>query len=153
MSQQPTGQNQAELESSQRVEHQHAELRGMVGEMQKTITSRPENAGFLGQKLTELMKYLEMHFHEEEAEGFFEQVERHAPRLTTETGQLKDEHKVFLVQVRSMIASVDSAEGTDAWWEQLEKDFLEFGKAIMQHESKENQLLQRAYIEDIGSHD
>lgn len=153
MSGQPSDRASSDLAASRRIEEQHVSLREMIAEIRKTISSRPDNLELIGQKLNDLQKKLETHFLEEENGGFFDQIDRKAPRLSTETSQLKDEHKVFLVQVRSLVVVAESCEGTDEWWQQLKKDFRDFSKAVMHHESMENQLLQQAYNEDIGSHD
>ena len=142
----------AGIPASDRIVSQHTMLREMIVQFQTTLDSRPERRDVAVHQISALLKKLEAHFHEEEEEGFFDQITACAPRFATETDRLMQEHQVLLKQMRCLTALAETCEGSDLWWDRLKNDFHEFRVTIMHHESAENQLLQRAFNEDIGSH-
>jgi iron-sulfur cluster repair protein YtfE (RIC family) len=142
-----------DIPASSRIAAQHGHLRDMIGQIQATLTNRPDRRDVIVHEIAALLKELEVHFHEEEDAGFFDQIDACAPQLTSETARLKEEHQVLLKQMRSLTALAETCEGSDPWWERLKTDFHQFSLTIMHHEAAENQLLQRAFNEDIGSHD
>jgi iron-sulfur cluster repair protein YtfE (RIC family) len=139
--------------ASQRVESQHRVLREMLAEVRRTLESQPDSLDILGSQLSALAQKLQEHFLEEEEGGFFEHIRKRAPQLSTDSTQLEEEHVDLLGQIRDLVAKVATCEGSEPWWQDLKAEFHDFSKLLMQHESLENQLLQRAYSEDIGSHD
>ena len=153
MVEQPEDRKAEAVAASKRIEEQHVHLRDMIAEIGRTLENSFESDEQVCCQLATLLVKLESHFLDEEEEGFFEQIEQKAPRLSSETEQLKEEHQRLLIQVSKLIATAESCERTVSWWENLKTDFHEFSKALMHHESMENQLLQRAYNEDIGTRD
>ena len=139
--------------ASQRVESQHKVLRKMIAEVQGTLESQSDSFDILSSQLSVLAQKLQEHFIEEEEGGFFDHIKKRAPQLSTDSTQLEEEHVDLLGQIRDLIAKAATCEGSESWWQGLKTDFHDFSKLLMQHESLENQLLQRAYGEDIGSHD
>ncbi len=139
--------------ASERIEEQHAHLRDMIAEIRGTLENQEEEVEQVNHQLAALLKELVAHFLDEEDDGFFDQIEQKVPRLSPEVRHLKEEHQQFLEQMRVLVATAESRAGTPLWWQSLKTDFHEFSKALMHHESTENQLLQRAYNEDIGTRD
>jgi hypothetical protein len=103
--------------------------------------------------MAELAAHLKSHFEVEEEGGFFTQVVARAPRLADQVGQLSDEHKSMTKTVESLCIEAANGDGSAAWWEKNDADFHRLSKELMQHENHENQILQDAYTEDIGSDD
>ncbi|MEO2046859.1 MAG: hemerythrin domain-containing protein [Pirellulales bacterium] len=138
---------------SQRYESQHKVLREMIAEVRGTLESQSDSLDILGSQLSVLAQKLQEHFLEEEEGGFFDHIRKRAPQLSTNSTQLEKEHVDLLGQIRDLIAKAATCEGSEPWWQGLKTDFHDFSKLLTQHESLENQLLQRAYSEDIGFHD
>lgn len=143
----------SEAAASQRIETQHVALRERIAEIQKTLESQPDEPELIGTHLSTLSHELQAHFLEEEEGGFFDHIRQRAPQLSTDTKLLEEEHQEFLGRIRDLITIAETCEGSDPWWQRLKAEFHEYSKGLMHHESLENQLLQRAYNEDIGSHD
>ncbi len=100
-----------------------------------------------------LCNQIETHFGEEETAGFFDDIVAQAPRLSQQTEHVCDEHGCLLETVRKLANQANDGDGSTDWWQRLESAFREFSKRLMQHESKENDLLFQAYYDDIGSPD
>ena len=143
----------AETEASQRIETQHMALRDRVADIQRALQSQPDKSDPICSKLSGLLKDLQAHFLEEESGGFFNHIKLRAPQLETDTKLLQEEHQDLLGKARDLITAAEACEGNEQWWQRLKANFHDFSKSLMHHESLENQLLQRAYNEDIGSHD
>jgi hypothetical protein len=59
-----------------------------------------------------------------------------------------------MLHTASELARFASAgSGSESWWRELNSRFHVFSKELMHHEGEENQLLQEAYQDDIGSKD
>jgi hypothetical protein len=76
-----------------------------------------------------------------------------APRFADRTTLLRDEHAALRADLAGLTARAGEADVSDAWWQELLAGFHEFSKALMQHETKENELLQDVFDEDVGSKD
>ncbi len=142
-----------ETSDSKRIESQHRALRSRISEIQKTLESQSDTLDLIGSQLFALSQELHQHFLEEEKGGFFDHIRKRAPQLSTDTKMLEEEHHELLGQIRNLANCAETCDGSDLWWQRLKADFHEFSKELMHHESLENQLLQRAYSEDIGASD
>ena|GEM_PF-1785283 len=142
-----------ETAASQRIDSQHVALRERIAGIRKTLEGQPDKPELVGSQLSMLSEELQEHFLEEEKGGFFDMIRQRAPRLASDTKLLEEEHQEFLGRIRDLITTAETCEGSEPWWQRLKAEFHEYSKGLMHHESLENQLLQRAYNEDIGSHD
>ena len=76
-----------------------------------------------------------------------------APRLSDNVESLKRDHQSLLSAVRKLNQVASQGNGSSDWWQQLEQAFHQFSTDLMHHESTENELLQQAYTDDIGTGD
>jgi len=131
-----------------RREHEH--LRELLGNLHQALIERREAANKLSEMMTSLQEHVRVHFHEEEEGGLFSEVTAQAPRMSDRAEELKNEH----VDLGAMVVElVTLASEEDELCTSLDTKFHDFSKALMQHESKENELLLDAYEDDIGSAD
>lgn len=128
-----------------RREHEH--LRELLGNLHQALIVRREAANKLEALVTSLQEHVRVHFHEEEEGGFFSEVVAQAPRMSDRAEELKNEHVELGATV---VELVTMANEESELCKSLDAKFHVFSKALMQHESKENELLLDAYEDDIG---
>ncbi|MBT4866455.1 MAG: hypothetical protein HON53_15230 [Planctomycetaceae bacterium] len=66
---------------------------------------------------------------------------------------LREEHVSLLATLQAMCRLFDEAEDTPEWWQAIESDFEGFLCRCEAHESSENELVQEAWLQDIGACD
>ncbi len=135
------------------IRREHAELRELLGQVHHAVANRLRTVAQVAELLATLSDHIETHFQEEEFGGFFDEVVSQAPRLSERTDALREEHQRLLTLVNQLSDLALQGNGSDDWWEKLERQFHEFSKDLMHHEHKENELLQEAFVEDIGAND
>ena len=131
-----------------RVEREHEELRALIGAIHKSLAERSSRATIVSKQLNTLCDKLECHFRMEEEGGFFSQITDQAPRLSNQADKLCEEHGMMLEEARVIANKAIRGE-----WLDVQQAFHEFSKRLMHHEGEENEMLQKAYWEDIGPAD
>ncbi len=137
----------------EQVRQEHEELRNWLGKLHQTLSQRSDTVSEVTAQVEGLIEHLNRHFQDEEDGGFFHQLVEQAPRYADRTNALREEHTQLRAQAADLAAAARSGEGSDSWWQQLDKDFHEFSRFLMRHENLENELLQDVYDEDVGSKD
>lgn len=132
------------------IRREHEELRGLLGNVRQTLAKRLATVANVAETIGKLCEEVETHFTQEEIDGFFDQVVEQAPRLSNDTDQLRSEHVQLREVIRKLSDCASKGDGSDDWWQGIEAQFHEFSKQLMRHESKENELLQSAFTDDIG---
>ena len=141
------------VEVNEAIRREHAELRALLGQMSEILSARQVPLEEVVRKLSSLRDQLDSHFRHEESEGFFEQIADHAPRLAGRIKGLCSEHVNMLDDLDELLEQVMQGDGSDGWWQFIAAAFHDLSKRLMEHERVENELLQRAYTDDIGSKD
>jgi uncharacterized protein (UPF0335 family) len=103
---------------------EEAKVRGLVGELRA--------------------RFFE-HLDGEEANRILEQAATVAPRFAGRVDRLLGEHDDLRARMRALVAGADG-EG----WTGLHARFVEFRRVLRAHERAENDVVQRAYLEDLG---
>jgi len=102
--------------------------------------------GPLAQDLVdEFRRRLLHHFDLEERGRLLEGVAVAEPRFERRVAKLRSEH----TELRLRVAELE-AEVVDGGWTVVHARFLAFRRDLAVHEQAENELLQRAHLEDIG---
>ena len=137
----------------EQMQRDNEKLRELLGEVARQFAGGLEDADRVAKSLTSLTSQLATHFDEEEIAGVFDDVVEQAPRLSERVDQLKQQH----IELRSALAAINrkatAGDGTARWWDDLSKAFRDFSTDLMHHEQSENDLVQEAYTQDIGSKD
>ncbi len=144
---------QEAVDINEAIRKEHDELRALLGEIGQILSARQVPLEEVLRKLSLLRNQLETHFQHEEAEGFFEQIADHAPRLAGRINNLCTEHVSMLEEIDGLMEQAMQGDGSDGWWQFIAAAFHDLSKRLMEHERVENELLQRAYTDDIGSKD
>ena len=135
------------------MQREHEELRALLGNLHKVLAERLDKVQRVAELLASLVDHVETHFEEEEVAGFFDQIVDRAPRLSDNIERLRHEHQQLLGAVRQLNQVASQGNGSADWWQQLEQAFHQFSTELMHHESAENDLLQQAFTDDIGTGD
>jgi len=103
--------------------------------------------------LAQLRDQLAMHFALEEAYGYFEDPVSVAPHLNATAGKLRDEHSALYSAICAVLEFVEAEFYAGKLAEaapQVVKQFRDFYERLQSHEAKENELIVKAYGDDIG---
>jgi len=133
--------------------NEHKQLRALLSEMGQILATRQVPLDTVVRKLSLLRDQLESHFRHEESEGFFDQISDHAPRLAGRITHLCVEHIDMLGELDSLLGQAMQGDGSEGWWCYMGASFQDLSRRLLEHEREENELLQRAYTDDIGSKD
>jgi hypothetical protein len=140
-------------EIAARILEEHEALREKLHRIHAVLAEPEPNRTEIESLLREFLNALVLHFSMEEDEGFFTDVTTHAPRLTSEADKLCVEHKHLLDEAKSLIRFASAGSPSMSWWRELSVRCHELSKRLMQHEHRENKLLQEAHQSDIGLSD
>jgi hypothetical protein len=133
--------------------HEHESLHHTLGELRCLLEERrsPEKVTVA---LAEFADHVRVHFaHEEEAEGFFDSVVDQAPRLKTRAEVLIAEHADMARELTQLSEYAKDGVVSEEWWTHLNDAFESFWQRFCRHERSENDLVQEAFHDDIGSKD
>lgn len=97
-----------------------------------------------------LREGLRQHFEREELGGYLEEALTRVPALAPQAAQLQKQHAEFLRLAEQMTADAQCGDQPAGVWTRLKGDYARFAKKLLAHEAAENQLLERAFNEDIG---
>lgn len=136
---------------AEKIKHEHDALLDKLRQIHAVLAGREIAVDEIEILLHEFQSALAVHFaNEEEAEGFFESVTAHSPRLADQAGRLCTEHEELLRRSAELCRFAAAGSPSMAWWRELSSRCHEFSRQLMHHESKESQLLQQAYQDDLG---
>jgi hypothetical protein len=127
----------------------HKKLRAIHDVLSSDLNTRDEFVAML----LDLRKALEVHFANEEFHGFFGEVITHAPHLKREADVLCVEHRDMLHTATELARFAGAGSCSVPWWRELRTRFDAFSDQLLRHESDENELLQRTYMDDLGETD
>jgi iron-sulfur cluster repair protein YtfE (RIC family) len=134
------------------IRHEHQEICGLVAALYRTLAERHEPPNRVAGLLAHLGQRIRAHFHDEEAAGVFEDLERRLPQCANDVAELRKEHHDLAARL-DRLDQLASGDYTPQCWNELEREFREFGTILSRHETRENALIQRAFNEDIGERD
>jgi hypothetical protein len=140
------------------VLREHRELMTLVTELaERAAAPTDEPARWtdrVGELLGQLRPVLSRHFHAEEEGPFAREFPAKFPHLANRLDELMKEHLALLRQVDGLLDAATAApkgDGTGgAEPAAVISGIRDFVEAIRLHETAENELLQDAFLEDIG---
>jgi len=140
-------------ELNERIRQEHDELRNLLRRVHQALEDDTSSHVQITAMLQDLSEHVAVHFQQEETEGFFDQIVRDAPRLVSHVDALRADHTKLLETMYGMKQQAAKRDDSESWRTGLAAAFHSFSKQLMNHESKENELLLDAYGTDIGSKD
>ena len=130
-------------------EHEH--LRARLEQAEKFFSQEPQQTVDAANVLDELITELKLHFMHEEEGGYLSEALSQAPRFTDRATELQQQHPQMLKAVRELYQQAQSGDGSAGWWSSLQAAYQSLAEQIHAHETGENDLVQKAFTEDIGA--
>lgn len=132
---------------------EHAALCELVTTLYRVLAERHEPVGRVSHLLETLDERLDAHFVDEENSPMFEELVRRAPHMAEEAARLQADHANLRTRLKELRETVNGEPMTPQTWDVVEREFRAFHDQLFHHEARENELLQTAFGEDIGSKD
>jgi hypothetical protein len=130
----------------------HKQLKGLLAEIHGALDEKAD-IDRVARMLAQLGDRIVAHFTLEEDGGYFTEAILHSPHLVARANRLMAQHPKLSAKARAVIRGTLEDQGSEAWWQETRRLFDEFREALAQHERGEDELLQEAYTQDIGSND
>jgi iron-sulfur cluster repair protein YtfE (RIC family) len=137
----------------EKTKHEHDLLRQKLGDIHEVLAGIEIGAEAIASLLGDFQNDLQVHFSNEESDGFFNELTAHSPHLLSRADKLCVEHGQLLHTVKELCRFATAGSKSSAWWSNLGAQWHAFSRELMHHESEENKLLQQAYQEEIGTFD
>jgi hemerythrin len=135
------------------IDVEHAEMRTLLASVHRSFTDRSQSVTEVTSMLDSFIDFLKAHFVHEDEGGFFTQITEQSPRLSERAEAVRTEHSALLTECKNFRALADKGNIDDAWWNDLTAAFLQLSKHLMQHEHREQDLLQESFNDEIGTGD
>ncbi len=143
----------SEFDGFQKIQEEHRLLRGLLEQIETALTDRSGPIDDVVDLIGELGHQLTKHFQTEEAGGYFADALYEAPQLVNRANDLMLQHPRMTKSARNLADAADPDTDPERWWQQTAERFEAFRAELGEHEREEDQLIQEAYIRDIGSND
>jgi len=147
----------------QQLRGQHSDLRRALVSLETLITALIERceeqtagAGNLAPTLAllaDLSRQLPEHFALEEKGGYLAEALQAAPRFSRRAERLQKQHRGFGDRIESILEEANLAATSSKSWRRVDGHFRQFSTALMAHEQAENDILESAFLDDIGTAD
>lgn len=98
-------------------------------------------------RLARLQSELAEHFAHEERVGFLPEATAQAPRLTRRARNIISEHDLLRAELSKVVGALARGSGD---WTVVREDWDSFTSLLREHEKKENELINEAYLDDLG---
>jgi iron-sulfur cluster repair protein YtfE (RIC family) len=149
----PPGRRTPEQHAIARVHRQHLEivehlrdLGAHLARMNGPLLPR-EVRNHIAGRLSQLQSELAEHFAEEELVGFVPHASALEPRLTHRARRVLSQHDLLRVKLAKVVSTL--ARGT-ADWGQVREGLEAFTALLLEHEERENELINEAHLDDLG---
>jgi hypothetical protein len=113
-------------------------------------------AARLLEALDELSEHIGMMFALKECDGYLREIVENAPSLCGCADELKSDHTALFSELSHLIEQCDRDIEHHRWpqcWKMAEMTFENFRQRLEAHQLGEADLVQRAFIQDIGAVD
>jgi RNA polymerase-binding transcription factor DksA len=112
------------------------------------VRAELESGAFIA-LLEDFGRELQKHFTAEEKNGYMADALKAAPRYGREADRLGGQHVSLSKQI-SAVHGIFDAIAVPADWSTVQHDLQQFTTDLFEHEGAENQVLQSAFLDDLG---
>jgi len=131
----------------------HRELMQLLDRIDRALSDRASSAEDVVAMLGQLGDRLIKHFELEEEGGYFAEALTGAPRLIARANDLLRQHPKMSAEARELVELSDRVSDPEQWWATTRDRFQAFRAALLEHEQREDGLVQEAYQRDLGAQD
>lgn len=135
------------------VKAEHEELAELLDAIRGALSSAERERNQIEGLVERLSTAVALHFEHEESGGYLQEALDRAPRFTGQADSLRLQHDGLREEIEKLRMLLHSGVESAAWWTRIDSDFQRFASQLLQHEHAENQLLQQAFTDDIGTGD
>jgi hemerythrin len=135
------------------IQNEHAELMSLLRSLKRRLEGPPWQDAMVVSLLDSLREHLDTHFTFEESDDGFDDLVRRAPWVSERIDSLIAEHRQLLSSACDLAAQARGAQRTAPKWAELQASFERLFENLSDHESKEHDLLQEVYTQDVGDKD
>ncbi len=140
-----------EFQTYGKILEDHRALKALLQQIDDALTGKTAPIAEVSDLLARLGDHLVKHFALEEHGGYFAEALLRAPQLVAKANELLAQHPKMSTQARDLV-DLSPVQDSDRWWQETRQRSTLQDRAT-KHERHEDQLLQEAYTQDIGSHD
>jgi iron-sulfur cluster repair protein YtfE (RIC family) len=140
-------------ERFEQIRAEHTEIGELVTTLYRVLAERHEPAPRVVYLLESLLERVAAHLRDEELCGLFGDLRRRLPQHLDTINALEQEHQELMRHLSKLHQAASTADVARSWWDELEAGFRAFSTQLSRHDYQENDLLQRAYEEDLGEQD
>jgi iron-sulfur cluster repair protein YtfE (RIC family) len=134
-----------------KIIQEHAALRHKLGRIHTVLAEPAPAQEEIEALLREFSNTLVAHFAKEEEDGFFDEIVSRAPQLADQAGKLRVEHRHLVHDITQLLQFASAGSPSMPWWRELSSRCHVLSKKLMQHESDEGRLMQRAFHEEVAA--
>lgn len=139
---------EARAEDLARIGHQHHEILGRIEALEASLDGSGDWNEGVTRAIQDLAGVLAEHLDLEERIGFVTMAAQNAPRLSARADDLGDQHVLLRRQIERI---VELSRGDGPGTRRVVADaFGRFAANLRAHEALEGELLQTAYLDDLG---
>lgn len=135
-----------------KVLEDHRALKALLQQIESALAGQTATIAEVGDLLARLGDDLVKHFALEEDGGYFSEAMLRAPQLLAKANELVAQHPKMCTLARDLV-DLGPVQKSDDWWQETRRRFQAFKAELLKHERHEDQLIQEAYNQDLGSHD
>lgn len=141
------------VEVFQEIDVEHRELERQYAAFEALLNSKSVRVTILRRRLNELAGILKSHFEREEEQGYFKEVVEMAPRLSHRAEKIEAEHEALLGRLGHLDDQLSTTADVEDELTKLRDEFCQFIEACRAHEHRETELVQEAWLTEIGEGD
>lgn len=136
------------------IDDEHVRMRTLLGDVAGLLKAKTAPIADVQRDLGSVVTYLTDHFRNEDRHGgFFTEIVDLAPRLVERAEGISHEHRDLLSAFEKFSQRATAEEASPTWWEDTQREFHDLSKQLMDHEHREQELLQEAFDDDLGGGD
>jgi hemerythrin-like domain-containing protein len=139
------------------LKKEHSRIDVIVRKIEKLVASiKPQRRALewsssLLENLSSLREHLEKHFEFEESGGFMEEVMKALPNMSPQVEALHRDHEILTYEINDLYRRaerliLDNGPTT----REIGEDIRHFLHSLREHERKENALVLRVFLDDVG---
>ncbi|MEW5976958.1 MAG: hemerythrin domain-containing protein [Acidobacteriota bacterium] len=132
------------------------EIVGYLEELAREKVDPPAKVAWvrrLAEHLASLERHLKAHFKFEETGGFMEEVLSMIPNADLRVERLKSDHGALLATTANLLKGANNPAHENADSGSLCQELSQFLSRLRHHEHEEIDLVQQAFLDDVGSLD
>jgi len=103
--------------------------------------------------LSDLSRQLPERFDIEERDGYLSEALAAAPRFSRRATALMQQHAEFSLRIRSIVKEAESALESHEAWGDIRADFRDLCLDLIAHEQAEADIIESAFLDDMGASD